>query len=183
MSPNQYSSTRSSAFLFFPEGVPCDPPLDDPYPAPQRESTASTPGNAATGYPVTLENCGREITVDSEPERVMSLWQSNTEALLALGLRDKDVAELAKFHPPHLCSLDPTWESCRVCHTVRAERFPADSSLRRMCYILFGFSLPRESSHLTIAPQAAMRYGHTDRVLGLYNELNEERNDRRHSCR
>lgn len=62
-------------------------------------STASTPGEAATGYPVALENCGREITVDSKPERVVSLWQSNTEALLALGLRDKIVAVQENYSP------------------------------------------------------------------------------------
>lgn len=62
-------------------------------------STGPSTGATATGYPVTLENCGREITVDSEPERVVSLWQSNTEALLALGLRDKIVAVQDNYAP------------------------------------------------------------------------------------
>ncbi len=55
--------------------------------------------DTVVGYPVTLENCGREITVDSEPERVVSLWQSNTETLLALGLRDKIVAVQENYSP------------------------------------------------------------------------------------
>lgn len=54
---------------------------------------------ATTGYPVTLENCGRSITVDDAPERVVSLWQSPTEMLLALGLRDKIVAVQANYAP------------------------------------------------------------------------------------
>ncbi|TKJ96800.1 hypothetical protein PlfCFBP13513_15380 [Plantibacter flavus] len=62
-------------------------------------STAPTSATAATGYPVSLENCGRTITVDSAPDRVVSLWQSNTEALLALGLRDKIVAVQADYAP------------------------------------------------------------------------------------
>lgn len=62
-------------------------------------STAHTSTTAATGYPVSLENCGRTITVDSAPDRVVSLWQSNTEALLALGLRDKIVAVQAAYAP------------------------------------------------------------------------------------
>ncbi|PPF34381.1 ABC transporter substrate-binding protein [Rathayibacter sp. AY1A3] len=59
----------------------------------------SSSGSAAGGYPVSLENCGRELTVDSEPERVVSLWQSNTEALLALGLRDRIVAVQEAYAP------------------------------------------------------------------------------------
>lgn len=65
------------------------------------EPAPSTPSgeSAAGGYPVTLENCGREITVDAEPQRIVSLWQSNTEALLALGLGDKIVAVQESYAP------------------------------------------------------------------------------------
>lgn len=63
------------------------------------DSTAPATSETSAGYPVTLENCGREITVGSQPERVVSLWQSNTEALLALGLRDKIVAVQENYSP------------------------------------------------------------------------------------
>jgi iron complex transport system substrate-binding protein len=43
-------------------------------------------------YPVTVENCGRELTFDAPPERVISLWQPPTEMLLALGISDRFVA-------------------------------------------------------------------------------------------
>ena len=43
-------------------------------------------------YPVTVENCGRELTFDSPPSRVVSLWQPPTEILLALGASDRFVA-------------------------------------------------------------------------------------------
>jgi iron complex transport system substrate-binding protein len=43
-------------------------------------------------YPVTVENCGRELTFDAPPERVISLWQPPTEILLALGISDRFVA-------------------------------------------------------------------------------------------
>ncbi|KQQ96396.1 hypothetical protein ASF72_01680 [Arthrobacter sp. Leaf141] len=59
----------------------------------------STGGSKAGGYPATLENCDREIVVDSKPERVVSLWQSNTEALLALGLRDRILAVQESYAP------------------------------------------------------------------------------------
>ena len=49
---------------------------------------------AATGaaYPVTIENCGRQLTFDKAPERVVSLWQPQNEILLALGVQDRIVA-------------------------------------------------------------------------------------------
>lgn len=46
---------------------------------------------AAAGFPVTLENCGRTVTVDAPPERVVSLNQASTEILLSLGLADRMV--------------------------------------------------------------------------------------------
>ncbi|MCC9711013.1 ABC transporter substrate-binding protein [Streptomyces sp. MNU76] len=58
-------------------------------------STASpgrgpVPGESA-GHPVTLDNCGREVRVDSPPERAVSLNQGTTEILLSLGLADRVV--------------------------------------------------------------------------------------------
>ncbi|WP_150957321.1 ABC transporter substrate-binding protein [Microbacterium testaceum] len=55
------------------------------------EATATTAGEGATVYPLTLENCGREITVDRAPSRVVSLDQDSTEILLSLGLQDRMV--------------------------------------------------------------------------------------------
>lgn len=49
-----------------------------------------TPSSAGStrSFPVTLTNCGREITVDAPPQRVVSLNQGSTEILLSLGLQD-----------------------------------------------------------------------------------------------
>ena len=54
---------------------------------------------ASEGYPVTVENCGRELTITSEPQRIVSLWQSVTEVMLALGLRDRIVAVQGNYSP------------------------------------------------------------------------------------
>lgn len=56
-------------------------------------------GASSAGYPVSLENCGRTVTVRSDPDRVVSLWQSTTEPLLALGLRDRIVAVQKNYAP------------------------------------------------------------------------------------
>lgn len=49
---------------------------------------AASDGNGA-GYPVTLKNCGRTVTVDAAPRHAVSLDQGSTEILLSLGLADR----------------------------------------------------------------------------------------------
>ncbi|MFC3073578.1 ABC transporter substrate-binding protein [Shinella pollutisoli] len=44
---------------------------------------------AGTQYPLTLENCGRPVTVEKAPERAVSIGQSSTEILYLLGLADR----------------------------------------------------------------------------------------------
>lgn len=44
---------------------------------------------AETAYPLTLENCGRQITIEKAPETTVSIGQSSTEILYLLGLADK----------------------------------------------------------------------------------------------
>ncbi|MGW0041610.1 ABC transporter substrate-binding protein [Rhodococcus sp. NPDC003348] len=58
--------------------------------SPTPHSAASE--NATTGVPpMTTPNCGRTVTVDAPPERVVSLNQASTEILLSLGLADRMV--------------------------------------------------------------------------------------------
>src|SRR5690606_41354241 len=45
----------------------------------------------AEGYPVTVQECDREVTVDAPPERAVTLNQPTTEIMLALGLEDRMV--------------------------------------------------------------------------------------------
>ncbi|MDF2807423.1 MAG: putative transporter substrate-binding protein, partial [Cellulosimicrobium sp.] len=53
---------------------------------------APSGGAAATTYPLTLDDCGFEVTFDAAPERVVTIKSSTTEMLLALGLGDRIVA-------------------------------------------------------------------------------------------
>ena len=57
--------------------------------APASEAAASATGSA---YPVTIENCGRALTFDQAPQRPISIYQTATEFMLALGLGDQLVA-------------------------------------------------------------------------------------------
>lgn len=52
---------------------------------------STTDGATAANYPLTLDNCGFEVTFDAAPERVITIKSSTTELLLALGLEDSIV--------------------------------------------------------------------------------------------
>ena len=51
---------------------------------PATSGGTSSPTGAA-GYPVTVENCGAQVALAQRPQRIVSLNQSSTEILLALG--------------------------------------------------------------------------------------------------
>lgn len=57
------------------------------------QNEAAARGEAAEGYPVTVENCGREITVESAPERIVGLSPAQTELLVRLGVADRLVGQ------------------------------------------------------------------------------------------
>ncbi|NUU18762.1 putative F420-0 ABC transporter substrate-binding protein [Cellulomonas humilata] len=48
----------------------------------------ATPTASATFTPVTLDNCGTEVTIDAPPTKVVTIKSTATELLLALGLQD-----------------------------------------------------------------------------------------------
>ncbi|MFE7223954.1 ABC transporter substrate-binding protein [Nocardioides sp. NPDC057577] len=54
---------------------------------------AAAAGEAAEGYPVTVENCGRQVTVESAPERIVGLSPAQTELLVRLGVADRLVGQ------------------------------------------------------------------------------------------
>ena len=60
----------------------------------------SAPASAApTQYPVTLENCGQQVTISAAPKRVVAIGQTQTEILYALGLGDRVVGTAVWFSP------------------------------------------------------------------------------------
>ncbi|WNG88547.1 ABC transporter substrate-binding protein [Mycobacterium sp. ITM-2016-00317] len=92
---------------------------DGPAPAP---ATAGTePGR--TVYPLTLDNCGVQVTFDGPPQRAVSLYQASTEILLSLGLAERMVGTSTWFDPvlpqlaagnakvPRLADNDPSLET------------------------------------------------------------------------
>jgi iron complex transport system substrate-binding protein len=56
----------------------------EPSEAPSRTAEASS-----TTYPLTLDNCGFDVTFDAAPRKVVTIKSSTTEMMLALGLGDR----------------------------------------------------------------------------------------------
>src|SRR5699024_5876154 len=53
--------------------------------------------NADDGYPVTVENCGAEVSFDAPPEQLVLLKSASVPALHALGVLDRTVARAGAF--------------------------------------------------------------------------------------
>jgi len=51
----------------------------------------STAVQAATAYPLTVQNCGVDVTFDRAPQRAVTIKSTATELLLSLGLSDRIV--------------------------------------------------------------------------------------------
>ncbi len=78
---------------------------------------------AETVYPLTLKNCGRDVTFQHAPQRAVAVGQSSAEILYSLGLGDKVVGTAVWFGPvlkgfeevnakvKRLADNDPSFES------------------------------------------------------------------------
>lgn len=62
-----------------------------PEPAAAPSADATTAAENATSYPLTLDNCGVEVTFEAAPSAVVTIKSSTTEMLLALGVGDRIV--------------------------------------------------------------------------------------------
>lgn len=54
-------------------------------------SATGTTDDATAFTPVTVDNCGTEVTVDAPPQRIVTIKSTATELLLSLGLADRMV--------------------------------------------------------------------------------------------
>ncbi|MET9093442.1 ABC transporter substrate-binding protein [Streptomyces cyaneofuscatus] len=69
------------------------------------DSSADGGGDKADGFPLTLKNCGRTVTVKAPPQRAVSVDQGSTEILLSLGLADR-LAGTATWSDPVMKGLE-----------------------------------------------------------------------------
>lgn len=89
-------------------------------------ATAAAPASAPTttvdpATPVTVDNCGVEVTFDKAPERVVTIKSSTTEAMLALGLGDRIVGTAFQDGP-----VPEQWEADAAKLTSIADKVPSE---------------------------------------------------------
>lgn len=82
--------------------------------------SATTPTPTADS-PVTVSNCGTEVTFDSAPERVVTIKSTSTEMLLALGLGDKIVGTAFQDGP-----VPEQWATDAATLTSIADKVPSE---------------------------------------------------------
>jgi len=63
----------------------------EPSASPASPASPATTAPSADAYPITLDNCGFEVTFTQAPQRVVTIKSSTTEMLLALGVGDRIV--------------------------------------------------------------------------------------------
>jgi iron complex transport system substrate-binding protein len=80
----------------------------------------SSAGSSPAAEPVTVDNCGTEVTFDAAPERVVTIKSSTTEMLLALGVGDRIVATAYPDGP-----VPEEWAAAAPELPVLAERVPS----------------------------------------------------------
>ncbi|MFJ6513732.1 ABC transporter substrate-binding protein [Streptomyces sp. NPDC091406] len=68
-------------------------------------STGAAVGKKTEGFPLTLKNCGRTVTVKAPPRQAVSVDQGSTEILLSLGLADR-LAATATWTDPVMKGLE-----------------------------------------------------------------------------
>ncbi|WP_308797574.1 putative F420-0 ABC transporter substrate-binding protein [Agromyces silvae] len=64
--------------------------IGSPGAADEAEGSGTAPAEASA-YPLTVDNCGTDVTFEAPPERVVTVKSSTLELMLALGLEDRVV--------------------------------------------------------------------------------------------
>lgn len=86
---------------------------------------AATAGASTSAFePVTLDNCGTEVTVDSPPERVVAIKSTSIEMLLALGLEDRMVGTAFADGP-----VPDAWADAYDAVPVLSDKVPGQEAL------------------------------------------------------
>ena len=85
----------------------------------------STPTPTETsGFPLTLVNCGFEVTLDSAPERVVAIKSTSTEMMLALGVGDRIVGTAFQDGP-----VPEQWADAAAGIPVLAPKLPNEETV------------------------------------------------------
>ncbi len=64
------------------------------------DTTSGSASTSATQFPMTITNCGRDITFDTQPQRVLTMAADSATLVAAAGAADKIVARNYEFGSP-----------------------------------------------------------------------------------
>lgn len=95
-----------------------DAQVPAPGPTTTTGTTSAAPG--ATAYPLTIDNCGTEVTFTQRPERILTIKSATTEMLLALGAGGSIIGTAYPDGP----APEP-WTAQAAAIPVLAERVPS----------------------------------------------------------
>ncbi|NDK30843.1 putative F420-0 ABC transporter substrate-binding protein [Nesterenkonia haasae] len=90
---------------------------------PETNTPPSATGQAEATYPITVDNCGTEVTFDEAPDHVVAIKSTSIEMMLALGLQDR-VAGVAFPDGPYAQEWAPETEP-----DVISERVPGQETV------------------------------------------------------
>lgn len=76
------------------------------------------------GFPLTIENCGVEVTIDAAPERVVTIKSTSTEMMLALGVGDRIVGTAFQDGP-----VPEQWAEAASAIPVLAPKLPNEETV------------------------------------------------------
>jgi iron complex transport system substrate-binding protein len=76
----------------------------------------------STTYPLTITNCGRTLQLPQAPQRIVSLWPSITEMLIALGAGDRIAGQAFTDQSPPLPQYQTAFDRVKVLATDAVSR-------------------------------------------------------------
>lgn len=91
-------------------------------------SPAGSPSAAsATGFPVSVENCGTTVTVAAPPQRILAIKSTSLELLLALGVGDRVIGQAFIDSP-----VPPEWTAAAAKIPVISDQAPAQEPVLQL---------------------------------------------------
>ncbi|QCB94012.1 putative F420-0 ABC transporter substrate-binding protein [Cellulomonas shaoxiangyii] len=93
-------------------------------PATPSGGSSSAAASPTAGYPVTVDNCGTEVTLERAPERIVTIKSSTTEMVAALGLADRLVGTAFSDGPP-----PEAWADALADVPVLSDKVPGQEAL------------------------------------------------------
>ncbi len=153
---------------------------------PQESKSGQNEPDVLTDYPLTVtDDLGRKVTINRQPQRIISLAPSNTEVLFALGLDDKIVGvtdycdypdaaktktRVAGFSTPDLERLVSLQPDLVVAESIQEKTvLPALERLGMTVFVAEATTLDSILNHVSVLGKITGKTGAASRLLDTMN--------------